>query len=137
MAGPRETMLRRFRFYLSPEFPKLTTALLQEAAEVVQTEAQHLITAGSVSGKAHVPSAPGEPPHNDTGHLKSNIEVSLPSPITARVTSHASYSAVHEFGSSTHPARPFMRPARDRVAPKATAEMIRKLNREIRRKSRG
>jgi hypothetical protein len=52
-------------------------------AQQIQAEAQHLITEGSVSGKNHVPSLPGEPPNNDTGVLKSHIEAVQTAPLRA------------------------------------------------------
>ena len=85
------------------------------AGELVATTAQTSITRGAVSGKNHVPSAPGEPPNNDTGVLANNIEVTQPKPLLVKITSKAPYSAALEFGSSKMEARPFMRPARDQT----------------------
>ena len=48
--------------------------VLFAGGELIQVEAQLSITRGSVSGKNHVPSKPGEPPNNDTGVLAGNIE---------------------------------------------------------------
>ncbi|MBU1254304.1 MAG: HK97 gp10 family phage protein [Alphaproteobacteria bacterium] len=131
--GPRETMLRRLRAYRAKQFQKAVTGALYEAADKVRAEASRSITAGSVSGKKHVPSAPGQPPSNDTGTLRSNIEISQPTRDSARVTSFAPYSGVHEFGSSRHPQRPFMRPARDKVAPLARTLLILKIRKAMRK----
>lgn len=79
--------------------------------EVLQTHAQHLITEGSVSGKNHVPSLPGEPPNNDTGVLKGNIEVAQLAPLRVEVSSNAPYAVPLEAGSSKMAARPYMGPA--------------------------
>lgn len=87
-------------------------------ADMIKAEAQRSITAGSVSGKLHVPSRPGEPPNNDSDHLRNNIETTNPSPLLARVSSNADYAAALEFGTSRMAARPYMRPARDKMAPK-------------------
>ena len=74
------------------------------AGQKIKAEAQHNITAGSVSGKNHRPSAPGQAPHNDTGHLKDNITVTQIGPLHVRVASNAIYSAIHEFGGTIeHP----------------------------------
>lgn len=81
--------------------------------EAIQVEAQNSITRGSVSGKNHVPSAPGEPPNNDTGVLANNIETVQVEPLRVQVSSNAPYSAALEWGTSKMEARPFMRPARD------------------------
>ncbi len=133
--GPRDTVLSRLRFMASREFLDAAGRATFEAADTMRAEAERSITAGSVSGKQHLPSKPGTPPNNDSGVLRANIEVSQPQRLVARVTSHAPYSAVHEFGSSTHPARPFMRPARDKVMPKARRIFSEKI-REARRKFR-
>lgn len=132
--GPRDTMLGRLSVFRSKAFVGAVASALYEAADMVSAEASRLITTGSVSGKNHQPSPPGTPPHNDTGHLKGNIKVSQPRPDVGRVTSHARYSAVHEFGSSTHPARPFLRPARDNVKGRAKRQLEAKLNKILRRK---
>ena len=81
------------------------------AGEVVEAEAGRSITAGSVSGKGHVPSRPGEPPNNDTGVLARNIETVQVEPFRVEVTSNAPYSVALEFGTSKMAARPFMGPA--------------------------
>ena len=83
------------------------------AGQAIELEAERSITEGSVSGKNHVPSAPGSPPNRDTGVLDSNIETTIvsQSPPTVHVTSHAPYSAFLEFGTSKMAERPFMRPA--------------------------
>lgn len=79
----------------------------------VELTAEKSITEGSVSGKFHVPSLPGQPPSNDTGTLVSGIETTIvaQNPPTVHVTSHAPYSAFLEFGTSRMAERPFMRPA--------------------------
>lgn len=80
-------------------------------AQQIQAEAQHLITEGSVSGKNHVPSLPGEPPNNDTGVLKSNIEATQTAPLRSEVSSNAKYAVPLEAGTSKMAARPYMAPA--------------------------
>lgn len=92
---------------------KLVGDALFVAGEAIQTEAQRLISTGSVSGKGHVPSKPGEPPMGDTGTLASNIETTQPGPLHVRVTSKAPYASPLEFGTSKMAERPYMRPARD------------------------
>lgn len=82
-------------------------------AETIAVEAQLSITRGSVSGRNHVPSRPGEAPNNDTGVLANNIEAALVEPLKAEVSSNAPYSVPLEYGTSKMAARPFMRPARD------------------------
>lgn len=100
--------LRQIR---GPEMTRAVGRALFAAGEMIQTEAQLSITRGSVSGKNHVPSRPGEPPNQDTGVLANGIETALTGPLIVEVSSNAPYSAALEYGSSKMAARPFMRPA--------------------------
>lgn len=100
---------------------------------LVATEAQLLITAGSVSGKGHVPSKPGEPPNNDMGDLANGIEVHQVSPLKVQVVSTAAHSIPLEWGTSRMEARPFMRPARDMTAREAQQMAAKAINRALRK----
>ena len=91
------------------------------ASDMLKAEAKISITTGAVSGKGHVPSAPGQPPNNDTGHLAGNIENRMTGPLTAEVSSNAEYSAALEFGTSRMAARPFMTPAAAKTRKQAGA----------------
>lgn len=122
------------------KFDTATDAIIREVASsmyaigsLVATEAQISITTGSVSGKGHVPSAPGEPPMNDTGVLANNIEVHQVAPLNVQVVSAAPYSVPLEFGTSRMAARPFMRPARDRTAKEAQQMAAKAINRALRK----
>lgn len=77
-------------------------------ADRIKAEAQHLITRNAVSGKGHVASRPGEPPKNDTGVLKGNIEATRTGETSAQVASRAPYAAVLQYGGSKVAARPYM-----------------------------
>lgn len=99
------------------------TQALYAAGQEIEITAELSITAGSVSGAGHVPSAPGQPPNADTGVLDGNIETEIVASganPTVTVTSKAPYAAALEFGTSKMAARPYMRPAvakyRDDVA---------------------
>lgn len=81
------------------------------AADYLSTEAALSITAGAVSGKNHVPSAPGEPPNADTHVLDSSIHTEKTGPLTAQSVADAPYAVDQEFGNSRLPERPYMRPA--------------------------
>lgn len=105
--------LRRLKRLSGPEVVKLAGAIAFEGADTVKAHASHLISRGSVSGKNHTPSKPGEPPNRDTGHLQSRITTRQTGPLTAEVRSDAEYAAALEFGTSRMSARPYMRPARD------------------------
>lgn len=89
---------------------------LMAAGAEIKVEAQHSITEGSISGKGHIPSAPGEPPNNDTGGLKDSIVETPESmyPPMVHVTAGGGqtvYAPMLEFGTSRMEERPFMRPA--------------------------
>lgn len=90
---------------------ELVGRALFAGGEAIKAEAQHLITLNAVSGKNHVPSRPGEPPNEDSGHLRSNITVEQPAPLRVLVSSNARYSAALENGTAKMHARPFMGPA--------------------------
>lgn len=91
--------------------------VLYVGADMIRAEAFRSISAGSVSGKGHVPSNPGEPPNREFGGLQDNLKAELVAPLEAQVTSEAPYAAALEFGTSRMEARPYMRPARDKQAP--------------------
>jgi len=94
--------------------PRQVAAALYSAGQLIELDAERSITAGSVSGANHVPSAPGQPPNADTRFLDSNIETEIGGPGLVTVTSKAPYSAALEYGHSRAAARPFMRPATER-----------------------
>ena len=110
---------------LQNHFDRLDPKQIQKAAKAgiwaganeVKVEAQLSITRGSVSGKNHVASKPGEPPNNDTGVLKNNIETVSTGPLTAEVHSKAPYAVDLEFGTSKMEERPYMRPAAKKMKP--------------------
>jgi HK97 gp10 family phage protein len=89
------------------------TAALYNAGQEIELEAERSITQGSVSGKNHVASLPGQPPNADTRFLDTNIETRIVSsrPPKVVVESLAPYSAALEYGTSRMQERPFMRPA--------------------------
>ena len=128
---------------LQKHFDRLDPKQIQKAAKAgiwaganeIKVEAQLSITRGSVSGKNHVASKPGEPPNNDTGVLKNNIETVSTGPLTAEVQSKAPYAVIHEYGGTiedgfgkgvkiTLPERPYMRPAAKKMKP-VVAEHVR------------
>jgi HK97 gp10 family phage protein len=86
-------------------------AALFAAGNQIQVDAQISITNGAVSGKNHVPSKPGDPPNQDTGHLANSIETVRVAPLKVEVSSNAQYAAALEFGTSRVAARPYMAPA--------------------------
>ena len=96
---------------------KAVGRVLYVGADMIRAEAHRSISAGSVSGKKHKPSAPGQPPNRDTGVLQAHLRAELVSPLEAQVSSEAPYASALEFGTSRMEARPFLRPSRDAKAP--------------------
>jgi hypothetical protein len=92
---------------------------LGKCAALVQSEAVRGMRAGGRSvgvrgGKVQTPSASGTPPNVQTGNLRGSISFAvIANEFRAIVGSQPSawYGRVHEHGDSTHPQRPFMRPA--------------------------
>lgn len=107
----RKAHVARLKKLAGPETTALVGKALYVGGDLIRTEAQISITAGAVSGKQHVPSAPGQPPNNDTSVLANSIENVLIDPQTVEVSSNAPYSAALEHGTSRMEARPFMKPA--------------------------
>lgn len=101
----------RLRALRSPALQQRVGAAIFAGANEIQTEAQHSITLGAISGKGHVASSPGEAPNEDTGHLRTNIETVRTGALTAEVESKAGYALALEFGTSRMEERPYMRPA--------------------------
>lgn len=95
------------------------------AGQEIELEAEHSITAGSISGAGHIPSLPGEPPNRDTGLLDGSIdtEIVAQNPPTVIVASRAPYAAHLEFGTSKMAARPYMRPATEKKR-KRVAQLV-------------
>jgi HK97 gp10 family phage protein len=116
--------------YSGPETVALIGKGLLKMGGIVENHAKGSIMAGSVSGKGHVPSKPGEPPNNDTRVLHDNIEVVQASPLRVIVSSNAPYAAALEFGTSKMAARPYFRPAMQETEAERTevlAEVRRRL----------
>jgi len=114
---------RRLKTMSGPAARKRIGAVLHAAGEMIAVEAQISISTGAVSGKHHLPSPPGRPPNYDTGNLADMIVVSQPKQrkggVSVQVLSNAHYSSALEYGTSKMPARPFMRPAMDKMTPAA------------------
>jgi HK97 gp10 family phage protein len=111
---PKITGADRVVFKLQSIGPKTVREVgsaLFAGGELIRAEAAHLITEGAVSGKNHVPSLPGEPPNEDTGVLRTNIETTQPAPLRVEVSSNARYAVPLEVGTAKMAARPYMGPA--------------------------
>lgn len=120
-----ERIQRRLERLRGPEMVRRLSQALFAGGEAVQVEAQLSITRDAVSGKNHVPSAPGQPPNNDTGVLAGNIETVAVRPLLVRVKSKAPYASALEFGTSKMAARPYMKPALQKKKDAVTAAVRR------------
>lgn len=68
--------------------------------------------------RVHKSSAPGEAPQTDTGRLANSIFFDQQGQLTAVVGSSVVYALYLEYGTSRMGARPFFRPAVERMRPK-------------------
>lgn len=110
----------------------VTRALFGVAKDIVD-DAALSITRGAVSGKGHVPSAPGEPPNADTHVLSNSGEAVVTSPLKAEGSFNAPYAAAQEMGSEklNLPERPYMRPAAAKNRPNARAKVVAAVNKVV------
>lgn len=72
---------------------------------------------GRKRAKPHQASAPEQPPMSDTGRLANSITFDRVGDLTATVGSALNYAPWLEYGTSRMAARPFFRPAVERMRP--------------------
>jgi hypothetical protein len=122
----RDAHAARLRRIAGPAMVGNVTRALFASAQDIAVDAAVSITEGSVSGKGHVPSLPGEPPNADTHVLSNSITADSPAPLKAEAYADARYAAAQELGSEVIglAERPYMRPAaaknRDKIARRVT-----------------
>lgn len=109
----------------------LTQRALYAAGQMIEIEAEISITAGSVSGKGHVASLPGEAPNADTRLLDTNINTVVVGENRVNVEATAPYAGFLEFGTSRMEARPFMGPAANRKRAEAVDLIARAVARSV------
>lgn len=109
------------------------TPVVFAAAQLIEVEAVNSITAGSVSGRGHVASRPGEAPNNDDGDLIRGIETVQPEPLRATVTSNAPHALPLEVGTSRMAARPYMAPAANRKRREVASTLAKGVSRAVRK----
>lgn len=122
--------LRRLRKLSGPGPERLVGRALFAAAESIAVEAQISITTGAISGKGHIPSKPGEPPNADTHDLANKIEAVQRKPLVAAVESNSDHARI-EFDWGNTAARPYLRPARDKMLPEAVRLVEDAMNRAV------
>lgn len=111
----------RLKRMTSPKMVREVGKAVFVAADFLATEAALSITAGAVSGKGHVASAPGEAPNADTHELDRSIRAEKTGPLTAEASANAAHAVPLELGTSRVAARPVMRPAAVKTRPRAEA----------------
>ena len=90
------------------QIPGRAEDVLDTAAARIEFRAKAGMKGG---GTPHTPSAPGEPPHVDTGALKSSIRWWKPQQLTRHIGDGVEYGIYLEFGTSRMAARPWLTPA--------------------------
>jgi len=128
----RERYTRKIR-NIGPEAVKEVGKALFVSGQLVETDAAISITTGAVSGKVHVPSAPGEAPNADTHLLDRSIETNLVAPLKVEVSANAPYAHDLEYGNSKIEERPFMRPALAKNRDEINSNITGAVNRAIAR----
>jgi HK97 gp10 family phage protein len=113
--------IRRLLAARDERFQREVGQAMYVGGDLIAKEAQRSITTGSISGAGHIPSAPGQPPNADTRQLDTNIRVTRTRAFEIEIASNAEYSTYLEFGTSRMAERPFMKPASDKMTPKALA----------------
>lgn len=106
----------RLKKLSSASIEQLAGAVAFEGADIIRAEAFRMVSAGSVSGKNHVASKPGEAPNRDTGDLQAGFSTARTSRTSAEFRSDSGHARPLEFGTSRMAARPHIRPARDKKA---------------------
>lgn len=67
--------------------------------------------------RTHTASAGGDPPATDTGRLRNSIMFEKLGDLTAAVKTDVEYGTYLEYGTINMAARPFLRPAVERIRP--------------------
>jgi HK97 gp10 family phage protein len=113
------------------EIATKSDTIINAAALEVRTEAQNSMRPPKSGRIYRVPgfsrtyqaSAPGEAPAIRTGNLRSSILVEFVGPCYRRVGTNVEYAKYLEFGTRRISARPFLRPALEKVAAKYRAKV--------------
>lgn len=123
----------RIRALGGTDMERVVTKALYTAGSLIETDMAHSITEGSVSGKNHFASLPGQPPNADTGVLDRSIETVVVDRLQVEVSVNAPYAAALEYGTSKMAPRPYAAPAiarnRKKVA-EHVARAVQSLNRK-------
>lgn len=128
----RKAHIARLKKLTSPATLMLVEGALFAGGQKIQVEAQISITTGAVSGKNHVPSKPGEPPNADSHQLSDGIITRRVRALTVEVASTAPHARI-EWDWGNVAARPYMRPARDKMKGEIVRDVEKALSVAVRR----
>lgn len=112
----RDKLKKRLRALTGQRARDHLGAVLFQGAESIAVEAQISISRGAVSGKKHTPAPVGQAPNYDTGVLSDSIGAHHIDTLVKAVIVEAEYGSALEMGTSKMGARPFLRPAREKLA---------------------
>lgn len=96
---------------------KDVTDVLLRAADRVRTDYIDRVNDGGGTGKAHVPSLPGQPPNTDTGRLVGSAGARATGRNVTETFVEAEYGKFLEFGTNKMAPRPALGPAFDQMKP--------------------
>lgn len=122
-----EKEFRRALAQAAQDVKNQTEAVVVATAIEMRADIVKSIQRGPASGvtyekykprRTHTASAPGQPPMSDTGRLANNIYFERLGDLTAAVGSTLAYAYYLEYGTSRMAARPFFRPAIEKMRPK-------------------
>lgn len=117
---------------IAKKMPGEVSAVLRKIGKDVEADAKARLEGSrhgriykvSKTGKTHQASAPGEAPANDIGNLQNSIKMKVESPTRVIVYVGAKYGMSLEYGNKRGMlARPFMRPAVEKIRPSFIAAM--------------
>ncbi len=91
---------------IAERLPEVVSAIVRKAAYDVEAHAKSVVPV-------------------DTGKLKNSITVEFPNQTKAIIAPHTEYAAYVEFGTHRQRAKPYMRPAAEKVVPAFLAAMKR------------
>lgn len=100
---------------------------LVQIAEKLPGEVETIVRKAAFDIEAHAKTAVPV----DTGKLKSSISCEFPRPSQAIIAPHTDYAVYVEYGTRKQRAKPYMRPAAEKVAP-AFLEACRRLEERLR-----
>lgn len=97
---------------LAKRLPEVVGSLVRKAAYDIEAHAKSIVPV-------------------DTGKLKNSISVEMPKETLAIIAPHTEYAGYVEYGTRRQRAKPYMRPAAEKVAP-SFLEACRKLEDKLR-----